>query len=136
MRKIIFIALVFVSVANAKCEFEDCTSFVKNITNQFLNEFENAIFGDLKKLKEVYDFLKKMDEISNDEVLVLQKLQKLTTEENLISRQIVESNAKMIRLSSTANKLKGKKAEALQKQAELLLLIKKLEIEDTGANQK
>ena len=59
MRKIIFIALVFVSVANAKCEFEDCTSFVKNITNQFLNEFENAIFGDLKKLKEVYDFLKK-----------------------------------------------------------------------------
>ena len=76
MRKIIFIALVFVSVANAKCEFEDCTSFVKNITNQFLNEFENAIFGDLKKLKEVYDFLKKMDEISNNELKVLEKLQK------------------------------------------------------------
>ena len=136
MRKLIFITLVFSSLLHAKCEFEDCTSFVKNITNQFLSEFENAIFGEAKKLKEVYDLLKKMDEISNDEVLVLQKLQKLTTEENLISRQIVESNAKMIRLSSTANKLKAKKAEALQKQAELLLLIKKLEIEDTGANQK
>jgi hypothetical protein len=42
----------------------------------------------------------------------------------------------MIRLSSTANKLKAKKSEALQKQAELLLLIKKLEIEDAGGNLK
>ena len=90
----------------------------------------------VQKQDGVYDFLKKMDEISNDEVLVLQKLQKLTTEENLISRQIVESNAKMIRLSSTANKLKAKKSEALQKQAELLLLIKKLKSEDTQGNLK
>ena len=37
---------------------------MKNITNQFLSEFENAIFGEAKKLKEVYDLLKKMDEIS------------------------------------------------------------------------
>ena len=65
------------------------------------------------------------DEILNDELKVLQKLQKLAEEEHSISRQIIESNAKMIRLSSTANKLKAKKSEALQKQAELLLLIKR-----------
>ena len=136
MRKIIFIALVFVSVANAKCEFEDCTSFVKNITNQFLNEFENAIFGDLKKLKDVYDFLKKMDEISNNELKVLEKLQKLAIEENLISRQMVSENAKLISLQSAANKIKVTKSEALQKQAELLLLIQKITIEDAGGNLK
>ena len=136
MRKLIFVMLVLISVANAKCEFEDCTSFVRNITNQFLSEFENAIFGDAKKLKEIYDFLKKMDEISNDELKVLQKLQKLAEEENSISRQMVAENAKLIALQSTANKLKAKKAEALQKQAELLLLIQKIKIEDTQGNLK
>ena len=136
MRKLIFITLVFSSLLHAKCEFEDCTSFVKNITNQFLNEFENAIFGDLKKLKEVYDFLKKMDEISNNELKVLEKLQKLAIEENLISRQMVSENAKLISLQSAANKIKITKSEALQKQAELLLLIQKITIEDAGGNLK
>ena len=136
MRKLIFVMLVLISVANAKCEFEDCTSFVRNITNQFLSEFENAIFGDAKKLKEIYDFLKKMDEISNDELKVLQKLQKLAEQENLLSKQTVATNTKLIALQSTANKLKAKKAEALQKQAELLLLIQKIKIEDTQGNLK
>ena len=136
MRKIILLALIFSSLLHAKCEFEDCTNFVQNITNQFLSEFENAIFGDVKKLKEVYDFLKKMDEISNSELEVLQKLQKLAEQENLLSKQTAATNTKLIALQSTANKLKVKKAEVLQKQAELLLLIKKLEIEDVGGNLK
>lgn len=136
MQKLIFMMLVLISVANAKCEFEDCTNFVQNITNQFLSEFENAIFGDFKKLQELQNLLKKFDEISNSELEVLQKLQKLAEQENLLSKQTAATNTKLIALQSTANKLKAKKAEALQKQAELLLLIEKIKIEDTGANQK
>ena len=49
---------------------------------------------------------------------------------------MVAENAKLIALQSTANKLKSKKAEALQKQAELLLLIQKIKIEDKGGNLK
>ena len=136
MRKLIFMMLVLISVANAKCEFEDCSNFVRNIANQFIGEFENAIFGDFKKLQELQNLLKKFDEVSNSELEVLQKLQKLAEQENLLSKQTAATNTKLIALQSTANKLKVKKAEVLQKQAELLLLIKKLEIEDVGGNLK
>ena len=87
MRKIILLALIFSSLLHAKCEFEDCTNFVRNITNQFLSEFENAIFGDFKKLQELQNLLKKFDEISNDELKVLQKLikQRLLKKKHLLS---------------------------------------------------